>query len=126
MCRFCRRHDEEQFSLVGIRIHNLVELTDRIGRPKVRELMDEFARRVHALIRSTDLATRMNQYTLWLLLPKTDAKGNQVVLDRIDALQSDNLTGLQLATTSYHAPSQMIPKETATLLLARLEGMIAE
>ena len=51
---------------------------------------------------------------------------SEVVLDRIDALQSDNPTGLQLATTSYHAPSQMIPKETGTLLLARLEGMIVE
>jgi GGDEF domain-containing protein len=122
----CRRHDEEQFGLIGIRIRNLVELTDRIGRHKVRELMDEFARRVHELIRSTDLAARMNQYTLWLLLPKTDVKGNHVVLDRIEALQSDEQTGLQLATTSYHAPSQMLPKETATLLLARLEGMIVE
>jgi GGDEF domain-containing protein len=122
----CRRHDEEQFSLVGIRIRNIVELTDRVGRHKVRELMDEFARRVHALIRSTDLAARMNQYTLWLLLPKTDIKGNKVVLDRIMELRSDDQTGLQLAATSYHAPSQMIPKETAKLLLARLEGMIAE
>lgn len=122
----CVRHEEEQFSLIGIRIRNIVELTDRIGRQKVRELMDEFARRVHALIRATDLAARMNQYTLWLLLPKTDVKGNQVVLERISALQSDGHSGLALATTSYHAPSQSIPKETATLLLARLEGMIAE
>jgi GGDEF domain-containing protein len=122
----CRRHHEEQFSLVGVRIRNVVELTDRIGRHKVRALMDEFARRVHELIRSTDLATRMNQYTLWLLLPKTDVQGNAVVLDRIRLLKSDDPSGLSLSTTSYHAPSQMIERETAKLLLARLEGMITE
>jgi hypothetical protein len=49
-----------------------------------------------------------------------------VVLDRIRLLKSDDPSGLSLATISYHAPSQMIVNETATLLLSRLEGMITE
>ena len=122
----CRRHKEEQFSLIGIRIRNIIELTDRIGRLQVRELMDEFARRVRELIRSTDLTTRTNQYTLWLLLPKTDLKGNQIVRGRILALTSDAGTGLELATTTFHAPTQMMTGEKAKLLMARLEGEIIE
>ena len=122
----CRRHKEEQFSLIGIRIQNIIELTDHIGRLRVREVMDEFARRVRELIRSTDLTTRTNQYTLWLLLPKTDYEGNQVVRGRILALQSDTGSGLKLATTTFHAPTQMATGEKARLLMARLEGEIIE
>ena len=122
----CRRHADEQFSLIGIRIRNVIELTDRIGRMRVRELMDEFAHRVRELIRMTDLTTRTNQHTLWLLLPKTDVSGNKTVLERILAIQSDDKTGLQIASTSFHAPSQMVAGEQARLLMARLEGEIVE
>jgi GGDEF domain-containing protein len=122
----CRRHTEEQFSLVAVRIANIVELTDHIGRSQVRSLMDEFVRRVRELIRTTDLTTRTSQHTLWLLLPKTHAAGQQTVRERILGLRSDDETGLRLVTTGYHAPSQMIAGEKARLLLARLEGEIGE
>ena len=122
----CRRHSEEHFTLIGIRIRNVIELTDKVGKGKVTELMDEFVRRVRELIRSTDLTTRTNRYTLWLLLPKTDVKGKDVVLERIYELKSKGEAGLDLATTSFHAPSQTMEGETAKLLLARLEGEISE
>ncbi len=122
----CQRHPEEQFSLIVVRFGNLVELTDRIGRHQVRNLMDEFARRVRELIRSTDLTTRTDQQTLWLLLPKTHAAGKQTVLGRISGLKTDEGTGLELITASFHAPSEMIPNENAKLLMARLEGELTE
>jgi GGDEF domain-containing protein len=122
----CRRHKEEQFSLVAVRIGNIMELTDRIGRFRVRALMDEFARRVRELIRTTDLTTRTSRHTLWLLLPKTHAPGQQIVRDRILKLRSEDNTGLDLVTAGYHAPSQTIAGERAKLLLARLEGEIGE
>ncbi|MBI5895921.1 MAG: diguanylate cyclase, partial [Desulfobacterales bacterium] len=122
----CRRHKEEQFSLVAVRIANVVELTDRIGRYQVRALMDEFVRRVRELIRTTDLTTRTSQHTLWLLLPKTHAAGQQTVRARILGLRSGDESGLHLVTVGFHAPSQMIASERGKLLLARLEGEIGE
>ena len=122
----CRRHTEEHFSLIGIRIRNIIELTDEVGRGRVTELMDEFVRRVRELIRSTDLTARTNRYTLWLLLPKTDVRGNEVVLERIYELKSKGEAGLDLVTTSFHAPTQTMEGETVKLLLARLEGEISE
>jgi GGDEF domain-containing protein len=122
----CRRHKEEQFSLVAVRIANVVELTDRIGRYQVRGLMDEFVRRVRELIRTTDLTTRTSQHTLWLLLPKTHAAGQQTVRERILGLRAGDEGGLRLVTVGYHAPSQMIAGEKSRLLLARLEGEIGE
>lgn len=122
----CRRHSEEQFSLIVLRMKNLVELTDRLGRKKIRDMLDEFARRVRELIRSTDLTTRTNQYTLWILLPKTHDEGNHVVLGRIAEIKTVEESGLDLGMISYHAPSQMIKDETAKLLMARLQGEVME
>jgi GGDEF domain-containing protein len=122
----CRRHDEEQFSLIVIRLVNIMELTDQLGRYKIKEIVDEFARRVRELIRTTDLTTRTNQYTLWLLLPKTHPQGNQIVLDRILGIKTQGDVHLQLATTSYHAPSQTLKAETAKLLMARLQSEVLE
>ena len=122
----CRRHPEEQFSLLGISIRNIIELTEKVGRGMVTELMDEFVKRVREVIRGTDLTTRTNRYTLWLLLPKTHLAGSQVVQERIFDLKSKGEIGLDLVAINYHAPSQTIDGETAKLLMARLEGEIAE
>jgi GGDEF domain-containing protein len=122
----CKRHADEQFSLIVIRIVNVVEITNQLGRHKAKELIDEFARRVRELIRSTDLTTRTNQDILWLLQPKTPPKGNQIVLNRILNLQTEGETGLQLAITSHHAPSQSINAETSKLLMARLQSEVLE
>jgi GGDEF domain-containing protein len=122
----CRRHRDEQFSLVAVRIANIVELTDRFGRARVRELMDEFARRVRELIRSTDLTTRTDRHTLWLLLPKTHAEGKGIVTDRILSLRADDDTGLSIVTAGFHAPSQMLSGESAKLLLTRIEAEIVD
>jgi GGDEF domain-containing protein len=122
----CRRHDDEHFSLIAIRMVNVMELTDQLGRHKAKEVIDEFARRVRELIRSTDLTTRTNQNTLWLLLPKTPSSGNQIVLKRILEIQTENEVDLQIATASYHAPSQSIEAETTKLLMARLQSEVLE
>ena len=120
----CKRHDDEHFSLIVIRLVNVMELTDQLGRHKTKELIDEFAIRVRELIRSTDLTTRTNQNTLWLLLPKI--KGARTVLDRILDIQTEDDVGLQLVTTSYHATSQSIEDETTKLLMARLQSEVLE
>ncbi|MBN2514165.1 MAG: diguanylate cyclase, partial [Sedimentisphaerales bacterium] len=122
----CRRHTDEHFSLIAIRMVNLIELADKIGRHKTKELIDEFARRVRELIRSTDLTTRTNQNTLWLLLPKTPPSGSQIVLNRILDIQTESEIGLQITTASYHAPSQSIDAETTKLLMARLQSEVLE
>jgi GGDEF domain-containing protein len=120
----CRRHNTEQFGLIVIRMKNIIELTDQIGRKKVREMLDEFARRVREIIRATDLTTRTDQDTLWLLLPKTHAKGNQTVLKRLLEIKTEDRAHLELSATIYHAPSNMIEGESAKLLMARLKGEV--
>jgi hypothetical protein len=124
----CRRHADERFSLLGIRLSNVVELTARIGRHRSAELVDEFATRLRATVRKTDLTTRTDQRTLWILLPKTECPACTLLLNRIENIRGDSrqAEGVELLfdAVSYSAPAEQLPGETAELLLARLAGKL--
>jgi GGDEF domain-containing protein len=123
-----RRHPDEHFSIIGIKLNNLLELDARFGKQVVAELLDALALRLRALVRSTDLTTRTGQQMFWLLLPKTGKSSYQVVLNRILELRhmAYRVEGVGLAfdTVVFSAPEDVRPEETGKLLLARLEGGI--
>jgi GGDEF domain-containing protein len=124
----CARYPEENFGLVGLRIHNVVELTEKIGRRRVVELIDGFAGRLRELIRGTDLSTRTTRQIFWLLLPKTDFEGCNTVLERIREIRAltrqDEGVALEFSTTAFSAPLEQQESEMARLLLGRLEGSL--
>jgi len=121
-----RRHEDVSFSLIGIRLLNVLELTEVIGRRRVSELMDGFVGRIRELIRTTDLTTRTSRQNFWILLPKTDDTGSGVVLSRIVETQQDTRqqegVSLEINTACFCAPSDSQEGESAPLLLARLSG----
>ncbi len=124
-----RRYPEESFSLIGIRLANILEITDTLGRQRVWELMDEFVTRVRAIVRGTDLTCRTSQQDLWLLLAKTTREGCRISQQRILEIkqltrQSDGV-GLDFVITSCFIPEDVDEKENAKLLLARLKGELA-
>ena len=121
-----RRHKDERFTIIGMRIINIEELSVRFGKQVVMELMDTLAARLQELIRTTDLTTRTGQQIIWILLPKTGKPNHQVVLDRLIAL--NNLiyhvedARISFETVVFNAPEDTNEGETGKLLLARLEG----
>jgi hypothetical protein len=126
LLRLHQRYPDVTFSLLGVRLTNLTELTDSIGRRRVSELMDEFVVRIRALLRTTDLIVHASRKKLWLLLPKTDDVGSDSVLSRIlenqRYTQQDEGVGLEINTVRFCAPGDLIDGESASLLLARLAG----
>jgi len=122
----CRRYADERFSLIGIRLTNVLELTDHVGRHRVTELLDEFARRLREAIRGTDVSTRTSERTLWLLLPKTGPAGCKVLLRRLEDIRKDTRqpdgVEIELEAVTFSAPADMVADEPAGLLLARLMG----
>lgn len=122
----CQRHPEERFSLIGLQLKNVLQLTDRIGRHRTTELMDEFAVRLRDAIRKTDPTTRTSERTLWILLPKTDRPGCQKLVDRIESIrrntQQPEGIALEYDAVRFSAPVDVVAGEPAGLLLARLLG----
>lgn len=126
MLKLNHRHEDVTFSLIGIRLLNVLELTETIGRRRVTELMDGFVGRIRELIRTTDLTTRTSRQNFWILLPKTDDAGSGVVLSRIAETQQNTRqqegVALEINTVCFCAPNDSQEGESAALLLARLTG----
>ena len=83
MIAYNRRYQDEVFSLLGIGIANVEALLDAIGQQATVALAEEYVRRLRGIIRDTDLVTRSGLHQLWLLCPRTDDKGRQVLESRI-------------------------------------------
>lgn len=126
MLAMSRRYPEEIFSIIGLRLSNIPELTDQLGNDRVATLLETFAERVRAILRTTDLTTRTAEHDFWLLLPRTDRPGRDVVLNRImdirAATKQPEGLELNLETACFTAPEDALGGEDAELLMARLAG----
>ncbi len=124
----CRRHSDERFGLIGIRLKNILELNETLGRTKLAELMDEFAGRIRSVIRTTDITTRTGRQNFWIFLAKSDLTGCRIVekriLDLISHEKSEDTSALDFNMVCFSAPELMVKDEKAKLLIARLSGGI--
>lgn len=120
-----RRYPDITFSLYGIYFANLPELADLFGHAKLLQILESFAQRLRAMLRTPDLSTRTAENMLWLLLPHTDAQGVSSFHKRIESsmktLLDDSDKKLDCRFISV-ASSQVSNKGNAELLLARLHG----
>ncbi|MGQ0570654.1 MAG: diguanylate cyclase domain-containing protein [Armatimonadota bacterium] len=124
-----RRYTDTPFSLVGIKLNNVLDLIERIGGNRVMLMIDGLAERLKELIRTTDVATRTGDQYLWLLLPHTPAEGCKIVLQRILEIQAltrqEDGADLVLHGTYATGPAGIAAAETAELLMARLAGELS-
>jgi GGDEF domain-containing protein len=121
-----RRYKQIPFSVVGIRFANVRELVDRIGTSRTLHLFESFALRVRELLRTTDISTRTTEEDIWMLLPFTNADGNEVVrrkigeLSRLVDVPAERLDLRVSALTGDDADDA----EDGKLFVARLRSMM--
>jgi len=113
--------------LVALRLSNLRVLAERHGRARLGMLMQEFAERLQALVRKTDVCTRTSEQDFWILLPQTDEKGGEVFAARLQHLVEDSRQeggyGLNMAVALEHAGAVQTG-ENSGLLMSRLRGAL--
>ena len=121
-----RRYSDANFSLIGLRLVNLAELSEKQGRQRVTQLIDALAGRLRELVRGTDVTTRTALSTLWILLPRTDRAGARTLVDRIAELKKLTVEGsgtaLDFRLASFSSPSDVVDGDEAGRVLARLSG----
>ncbi|WP_213698331.1 diguanylate cyclase [Acetomicrobium sp.] len=121
-----KRYPQDNFSVVGIYISNLPDIALKLGREKTLRLANEIARRLRQLIRGTDVSTRTSINNLWLLLPKTDKAGANVLAERIKNLSSlidiDYEGTLEFKIALFSTPDDLMDADDAERILARLSG----
>ncbi len=122
-----RRYEHEIFTVFALRLINLKELETAIGSARLFELMEEFVKRVRKSLRSTDFSARGMENDLWVLLPKTDMKQRETVLNRI--LEFAEETGqvkedalLKMNVAALTVPTQTAEHDTSEKVVALLDN----
>lgn len=80
------RYHDEDFSLLCIKIAGLTAEENTAGITRFKNLLDELAVRIRELVRLTDLTTSTGANTFWILLPRTNQKGGEVLASRVEKL----------------------------------------
>ena len=119
------RHAEMEFGLLLIALHDTALLQD--GSATATRLADslaELARQLRAIIRSSDISTRISGEQIWFYLPFSDVLGAR---RRIDALlaqpEFDEIVDqLRIDVSSMQLPERRRPGEDAQALMKRLGG----
>ncbi|MFF7709589.1 diguanylate cyclase domain-containing protein [Pseudomonas sp. NPDC007930] len=121
-----QRHKAPSFVLMGVRFRNLGRTLERLGPQRGHALLDSLVERIQEVIRDTDRCTRTSEEHLWLLLMHTDDVGLRLVTERLNRISElfvgKDLQDIQVRTVGCIAPRDLIEKEDADLLLARLGG----
>lgn len=120
------RHSAPTFAVLGVRFKNLGSALARLGPQRGHALLDTLIERIQVAIRDTDRCTRTSEEQLWLLLMCTDRVGLERVTERLNQISElfvgQDLQDIVLTTSGCVAPADLVEKEDAELLMARLAG----
>ena len=118
------RHKEMRFALMLIEFTNALDLIERLGAARLYLLLDEFARRLHEFLRSSDITTRTQEEKLWIFLPFSDPQGLAARLQKALAEMAISNVEESLRIRIYHLqiPENQRENDNAGTLMGRLQG----
>jgi GGDEF domain-containing protein len=118
------RHKEMRFALILVEFQNATELIEQQGAARVFLMLDEFARRLHELLRTSDITTRTQEERLWLLLPFSSPEGLAARLEK--ALISQDIasdgSALRARVRYLEVPKDLRSGDSAAQLMDRLQA----
>lgn len=116
-----KRHKELSFGLVRVEFLNVPDILEAIGPTRSFMLLDEFARRLREILRSSDVTTRTAEDHLLLLLPFTPPER---VVAKIDNFLKHVASGREVALAvrlgQLACPRDVSPAETPERVLSRV------
>ncbi|MBC8016224.1 MAG: diguanylate cyclase [Sporomusaceae bacterium] len=125
------RYSDEDFSLLCIKIVGLEARESRLGVTQFKNLVDELATRIRELVRLTDITTTTGANTFWVILPRTNQKGGELLASRVEKL-ADMVSLEQGAHINIQVKCFSIPIEygkrgpVAEMLLGEYEATFLE
>jgi len=118
-----QRHAELTFGLVLIEFEDAAGLIETLGAPRAFLLLDEFARRLHELLRTSDVTTRTSEQRLWVFLPFSSPEGFAARVRRVlDERPRQGPADLRVRLRHLQAPQQVQRGEPAAQLMQRLQA----
>ncbi len=118
------RHAEMHFGLMLVQFQNTAQVMEEQGAARVFLMLDEFARRLHGLLRTSDITTRTQEELLWLLLPFSSPQGLEARLKTVLADQTTDQGGssaLRVRIRHLQIPGDLRAGDHAVQLMTRLQ-----
>lgn len=117
------RHAEMRFALILVEFQNATEVIEQQGAARVFLMLDEFARRLHELLRTSDITTRTQEERLWLLLPFSSPEGLTTRLKKaLDELATAGQSSpLRARIRHLQVPQDLRPGDDAAQWMTRLQ-----
>ena len=117
------RHAEMRLGLMLVQFQNTAQVIEAQGAARVFLMLDEFAHRLHELLRTSDITTRTQEELLWLLLPFSNPQGLEDRLKNALADLSTHTGGATLRVRIRHLqiPGDLRTGDHAAQLMARLQ-----
>ncbi|MEZ5515745.1 MAG: diguanylate cyclase [Steroidobacteraceae bacterium] len=121
-----QRHNEVQFGVLAVRVTNGEALAQTLSHVRAQQLIDSFGRRLHEVIRATDLVMRAAEGEWFVLSPQTDRSGLNALRKLLESLtvateQADGQR-LAIACSDVAADELLDLGIGARVLLAELQG----
>lgn len=117
------RHEEMRFALILVEFQNATEVIEQQGAARVFLMLDEFARRLHELLRTSDITTRTQEERLWLLLPFSSPEGLTARLKKAlaELATAGQASPLRARIRHLQVPQDLQPGDDAAQWMNRLQ-----
>jgi GGDEF domain-containing protein len=117
------RHAEMRFALILVEFQNATEVIEQQGAARVFLMLDEFARRLHELLRTSDVTTRTQEERLWLLLPFSSPEGLTARLKKAlsELTTAGQASPLRARIRHLQVPQDLRPGDNAAQWMSRLQ-----
>jgi len=125
------RYTDEEFSLLCIKIVGLEAIGSTAGMTQFKNLIDELATRIRELVRLTDITTSTGANTFWVLLPRTNQKGGELLASKVEKLAEmvslGNGAHIKIQVKCFTLPIEYARRgPVAEMLLSEYEATLLE
>ena len=127
MLQMKQRYQDSDFTLICIKILSAKDLSEVAYLPKTNDVISELSMRVRELVRNTDITTNSSKSVSWVMLPRTNKEGGEILAARIENLaqmvSTETNSQIRIAVKCFSIPTeqaQQVP--IAEKLLAEYEA----
>lgn len=110
MLQMKQRYQDAEFTLICIKIISAKDLDEVAYLPKANDVIAELSVRVRELVRNTDITTNTSKNVSWVMLPRTNTEGGEILAARIENLaqmvSTETNSQIRVAVKCFSIPTE--------------------
>ncbi len=123
-----KRYQDSTFCLAAVKFENIDMLQAKHGDERTQNIIKKFAQKLIDNTRITDLTSHWEHDLIYLILPRTDAAGSQLLLDTLSCFQAQEKfkedEQLKLKTSFICSNQEDLKNTSAKDLLKKTQSLL--